>query len=672
MTANQPSDALKQAGGGASQTQGATTALSNTVISYLKAIFESHADADGRWTRGQITRFIQRVQKNSDKTTAAADLLDRSDVDLNAFLQYMTSPDGNITEPWNQSDLSWPLSSYFISSSHNTYLTGNQLYSDSTTDAYTNVLLRGCRCVEVDVWDGDESDLSSSPAESLADEETDDETVPAKSKHRGAFDKLRQKIPESLTSRLEKTSLGKAREHRYTGRHGTGAAARAFSHGGARTVPEVALVEPRVLHGYTLTKEVSFRDVCNAIRDSAFAVSDLPLIVSLEVHCGAEQQVVMANIMKEVWSGMLVTEDEAKPGLLPSPDHLKRKILVKVKYAPPDAPAAEPDSSEDDSPPAEAAPPKKPSKVIQELSKLGIYTQAVSFKAWTQPEASMPTHIFSLAEKKFIEHREKHPQALFDHNRDYLLRAYPSGFRITSSNMMPTVFWGSGAQVVALNWQQTDEGMMLNEGMFAGTCGYVLKPEGQTISNPPFPSRPVSANTDKGYRPNLESKLTPNKITYKTLNLSLTFLAAQSIPLPQGDKSDKKFHPYVKTELHVDACDPKAHGRPGSSESLDSDVRHKARTKTHRGANVDLGRQQISFSDIAGLVEELTFVRFTVRDDELGRDDIAAWACVRLDRLGQGYRFIHLIDSKGRLTDGTILVKVEKTLVEEEPDVKRA
>ena len=29
--------------------------------------------------------------------------------------------------------------------------------------------------------------------------------------------------------------------------------------------------EPRVLHGHTLTKEVSYRQVCEAIRDSAFA-----------------------------------------------------------------------------------------------------------------------------------------------------------------------------------------------------------------------------------------------------------------------------------------------------------------------------------------------------------------------------------------------------------------
>lgn len=160
----------------------------------------------------------------------------------------------------------------------------------------------------------------------------------------------------------------------------------------------------------------------------------------------------------------------------------------------------------------------------------------------------------------------------------------------------------------------------MNEGMFAGEGGYVLKP--------------------KGYRPNdIEG---PVK---KTLDLSIEFFAGAELPMPEEDDTAKGFKPYVKVELHVgEASGP------------------KGKTRAKRGIECSWEGEKVAFTGVKGVVDKLGFVRFKVHDEEFGRDDLAAWACIRLDRLQEGYRFLSLFDNKGDRSDGHILVKVTKRL----------
>jgi phosphatidylinositol phospholipase C delta len=70
---------------------------------------------------------------------------------LDGFSSFLLSSDNSAFidqrgRVWH--DMTHPLSDYFVSSSHNTYLTGHQLVGSSTIEGYIRALLHSCRSVE--------------------------------------------------------------------------------------------------------------------------------------------------------------------------------------------------------------------------------------------------------------------------------------------------------------------------------------------------------------------------------------------------------------------------------------------------------------------------------------------------------------------------------------------
>lgn len=181
--------------------------------------------------------------------------------------------------------------------------------------------------------------------------------------------------------------------------------------------------------------------------------------------------------------------------------------------------------------------------------------------------------------------------------------------------------------MVALNWQRIDAGVMLNEGMFTSTGGWVLKP--------------------KEYRSSAQYSENSGEHGSK---FSIEFLAGQNIEPPKDVDADD-FKPYVKCELHIEIPE----NWESTSSSKEKDGEFKDKIKHGKGIHPKFKNQSLKFENLPNIVPELGFVRFKVMHEKFGSDPLAAWACIRLDRLQRGFRFIHLFDARGVQTKGVIL-----------------
>eukprot|EP01117_Protostelium_nocturnum_P006576 TRINITY_DN2369_c0_g1_i1.p1 TRINITY_DN2369_c0_g1~~TRINITY_DN2369_c0_g1_i1.p1 ORF type:complete len:599 (+),score=252.39 TRINITY_DN2369_c0_g1_i1:142-1938(+) len=131
----------------------------------IAAIFAKHSTKDVI-TAEKFAEFLKDVQREPaedctldkakeiiKKFTSGEEFLDESGFSRYLSSTYENGPFAKHAKSVYQ-DMTQPFAHYYIASSHNTYLLADQLKGESSVEAYKNALERGCRCVELDCWDG--------------------------------------------------------------------------------------------------------------------------------------------------------------------------------------------------------------------------------------------------------------------------------------------------------------------------------------------------------------------------------------------------------------------------------------------------------------------------------------------------------------------------------------
>ena len=365
------------------------------------------------------------------------------------FVRYLMSDENapvflDKLEEWM--DMDQPLSHYYINSSHNTYLSGRQIGGKSTVEMYRQVLLAGCRCVELDCWDG---------------KGEDEEPIITHGK-------------AMCTDILFKDVIYALRDTAFV----------------TSEYPIILSFENHCC----LKQQYKLAKYCDEILGDLLLkepIKDYPLEPG--------HPLPPPNLLKRK---ILIKNKRLKPEVEKVELELFRSGQFEAKdevVEDPNAPAPPPtEAPKEEAPPeapAEGAPPGEPgaegeAPPIQYtgstmachpwLSSMINYAQPIKFQSFETAEKKNIHHnMSSFSETAALNYLKTNSVEFVNYNKRQMSRIYPKGTRADSSNYMPQVFWNAGCQMVALNFQTPDLPMQLNQGKFEynATTGYLLKPD---------------------------------------------------------------------------------------------------------------------------------------------------------------------------------------------------
>eukprot|EP00004_Rigifila_ramosa_P005356 TRINITY_DN1585_c2_g1_i1.p1 TRINITY_DN1585_c2_g1~~TRINITY_DN1585_c2_g1_i1.p1 ORF type:complete len:959 (+),score=234.78 TRINITY_DN1585_c2_g1_i1:344-2878(+) len=438
-----------------------------------------------------------------------------------AFTNYMCSRSNSIFSPHAAEiyqDMDQPLSAYWIASSHNTYLERDQLQGNSSVDMYRRVLEAGCRCVEIDCWDGENGEivvyhgrtLTSkitflSVLETLRDHAFKKSPFPvilslenhcSLANQAKMADILRSVFRESLAPVWHLSSSGSLpspNELRFKflvkGKiNSTSSETRPMpteSRGAER--PEISpksTMNALLIH---LTPRITLRSQRPLSESRTDSGRKLLRPLSRKVTPASPPAApASAAVSPESTLGSLPVA--ASGADLASPASASSFMLTTLAQneSNPQSLIFETDEYDEDLP----ADKKKKSKpaAAQELSDI-THLSSSAIKNLSESIATFKIHhMHSVSEGKVTALSKDNATQLVRFTADRILRVYPAGHRVDSSNYDPVRSWLCGAQLVALNYQTAGKMMDLNTGFFRdnGSSGYVLKPSDMLDTQHPF------------------------------------------------------------------------------------------------------------------------------------------------------------------------------------------